>query len=474
MLTSFLSSFPNRRRQWLSATLIPFLALAACAGPKPNVGELGAVEGFVGLVAVDEPHAALVAFDILSAGGTAADAAAAAFFTMTVTYPVGAGMGGGGRCVVYDKLSDKAEAIDFMPRPASAGGEIALPTAVRGIASLHARYGRLRWSQIITPAERYARFGHPMSRAFNRRLIAIERQLDSDLMIKRLFLTDGGRVKPEGARVEQIELATALGLIRGKGVAEFYGGTLGRLFVEDSNKLGGRLTSDELRHYIPEWQATKTWEFGNLILHASAGSDPGPRVMASMIDGFADDSDDLSVERRLKVTAAAFGERTTASAGGDAAVAVIDWAGNGVACQFTLGQDLGLRRMLPALGFVPASPRAANGYVVPVLAHNPHLDEAYFAAAASGGPFSLSALAPLIVDVLENDTALAVAIGARRAVKLGSAGEEVIEPAAADGGGEMIGRVQVAFCPSQPTRNADKCRVISDRRGFGLATGAAR
>ena len=63
------------------------LALAACGQPQLRLGTEGYIEGFLGGAVSDEPHAALVARDILSAGGTAADAAVALYFALSVTLP---------------------------------------------------------------------------------------------------------------------------------------------------------------------------------------------------------------------------------------------------------------------------------------------------------------------------------------------------------------------------------------------------
>ena len=163
----------RRFRQFTGFLIVALVS--ACGDTKLPLGVVGYVEGNFGGVVSDEPTAALIARDVLSAGGTAADAAVALYFTLSVTYPSAAGLGGGGVCIVHDGATTKVEAIDFTTgrparRPLDGGPEFAVPGSVRGMAALHARYGRLRWSQVVQPAERLARFGHPISRAFAREI----------------------------------------------------------------------------------------------------------------------------------------------------------------------------------------------------------------------------------------------------------------------------------------------------------------
>ena len=83
--------------------------------------------GAKALVVGDEPYAVQTGAQILQQGGSAVDAAAAMYFTLSVTYPVAAGLGGGGICIVRDGASGQIEEFDFLARDASSGGAYAVP-----------------------------------------------------------------------------------------------------------------------------------------------------------------------------------------------------------------------------------------------------------------------------------------------------------------------------------------------------------
>jgi len=92
------------RHTRLAALLLAGLSLAGCetarnataaltGGTTTPAGTPGFVRGFLGGVAAEEPVAATIARDVLSAGGNAADAAVAAGFAMAVTLPSRVGLG---------------------------------------------------------------------------------------------------------------------------------------------------------------------------------------------------------------------------------------------------------------------------------------------------------------------------------------------------------------------------------------------
>jgi len=149
--------FAQRARFFVSRPQLLLLALAlsgmpGCGGSGSGVGPIeigsGKVQGFAGAVATDEPRAALVARDVLSGGGSAVDAAIAGYFTLAVTLPSNAGIGGGGACLVHDAKTKKVEAILFMPQGIP-GGQFGVPAAVRGMAYMQARYGRVPWASLV-------------------------------------------------------------------------------------------------------------------------------------------------------------------------------------------------------------------------------------------------------------------------------------------------------------------------------------
>ncbi|MBI3114175.1 MAG: gamma-glutamyltransferase, partial [Rhodospirillales bacterium] len=200
-------------------------------------GTIGFVQGFLGGVATDEPRAALVGREILSAGGTAADAAVAVSLALSVTLPSAASLGGGGVCVVHDVKSKRTETLDFQAATPGRMSPItvhpvAVPGFIRGIGALHAKYGRLQWAQLITPAEQLARFGNQVSRAFANDLRRAAPTTLADPGMRKIFAAgkDAAAIK-EGDYLKQLDLSSVLGRLRARGAGDFYAGLAARQFI---------------------------------------------------------------------------------------------------------------------------------------------------------------------------------------------------------------------------------------------------
>lgn len=516
---------------------LPFfltLGLTACGGSGIEEGQTGFIDGFFGGIVIDEPRAALVARDVLSAGGNAADAATAAYFTMAVTMPGGASLGGGGMCLVYDRKNSRVETVEFLARTPASGGvgaTVAVPGNVRGMFLVQARYGRLNWADLLVPAENLARDGHAISRAFARDLQTAAGTLRADPEARRIFALDSGAVS-EGTVVQQIELAAALSVIRTRGAGEFYGGQLGRQFVEAVGRTGAKMTIDDLRSYRPRLVAPLQAEVGDEFMYF-----PPPPVDGGVLTGQiwaagqADDRyDDAQAGERVhllsELAARAYSARTGASgegaedllsagtiakltAGHDGqrhqnnsagGLAVVDYAAQGrhdgvslmavdregqaVACSFSLNRPFGASKIASDIGILLAASPVGQRASLPsaVLVVNPITDQIFFGAAMSGG--SPSTLAAVTLDTLATGRDFGAAVAAARSYNTGSPDVIVAEPGLSpsvqsflEGVGysvqqqEGLGRVNGFRCPKGLPR-APNCQFVADPRAHGLAISA--
>jgi Gamma-glutamyltransferase len=94
--------------------------IQSCANKQNEINKFSPKASF-GYIVSEEPQATVVGLDILKKGGSAADAVVASFFMLSVTYPVAAGLGSGGICIVHNSKTRTSESIDFRNLPISTG-----------------------------------------------------------------------------------------------------------------------------------------------------------------------------------------------------------------------------------------------------------------------------------------------------------------------------------------------------------------
>ncbi|WP_282605629.1 gamma-glutamyltransferase [Pelagibius sp. Alg239-R121] len=444
------------------------LLLAACeTHPQPD-GVFAPVDGFAGLISGDEPRAVIVGRDVIGNGGTVADAAVAMYFTMAVTMPSRAGIGGGGVCVYFDAATMSGEVFEFLPRPGTAGG--AVPGNVRGMAALHARYGTLRWAQMLSPAEGYARFGHAVSRAFARDLAVASNALQRVPDLRRRFEVSGGALAREGNTVVQAELSAVLAGVRQQGAAYFYGGAFARRLAESSTQAGLPLNVEDIRNSLPNIRSAVTLPIGSDVGYFSTPPAAGGVVSAQIWQMLTESQDygEASPEQRehlfIEASMRAFSQRTgwiapdgastedpealvsearaeTAMANfnssrhtpaeqltpkpgpapgdpGAAGFVIGDAYGNGISCNFTMNGLFGSGRIAPGTGVLLPAPRRspADGgdSLSTVIVANTNTGVLRFLGSASGGAVASTSLARLMLDSLTTDKGLTVAMAAPR------------------------------------------------------------
>ncbi len=504
-----------------AATAIGLTVLLAACDTGGPTGKVIEVEGFAGLVAADEPFAATVGRDILAKGGSAADAAVAMYFTMAITLPSRAGLGGGGVCVVFDREEESGEIIDFPPRTTPGGGVV--PGNTRGMAVLHARRGSQRWQYLLSRVENLGRFGATYSRALVRDIEAAQAKIRGDAEAARAFLDAGAEPPRVGDNLDQIELVTVISGIRREGAGYFYAGPFAQRLAEGSSLAGGAMTTDDVRGYTPQvaeaikvpvgphiaffapppafggsanaliwslltesrdYAAASAEEQATLLAAASIAAlgNPAPASGLAETQGVFDQGDLQRLQASYLPEPNGLGAAAPA-AGEGAGFVVADQWGTAVACSFTMNGLFGSGRMAPGTGIVLAAPdRSNSGPGSPVILANENTGELYFAAAAGSGASGVSALSTVMLEAVAAGRPLEDAIARGRLQASFPSGSVLVESSlSADERAaltvqglqavpvERLGRVNALHCPIGLRRNPDKCEVATDPRGWGLS-----
>jgi gamma-glutamyltranspeptidase / glutathione hydrolase len=445
----------------------------------PVNGEPGYLTGFIGAVVADEPRAATVGRDVLSAGGTAVDAAVALGFALSVTLPSRAGLGGGGGCIVYapsrgSPNKGQPEAVLFVPPPGSkdstADRPAAVPMLARGLYAMHAKYGERLFTSLIAPAENMARDGIPTPRALARDLAVVAGPLSADPAASLVFLPHGQPLA-EGAQFLQPGLAATLGQLRAAGVGDLYQGGLAHVLVDAGRDAGAGLSLADLRGALPTLSTPLTLP----IDAATVAFLPPPA------DGGLAAAAALQVLQRDAKAQQAAGDRALAVAsqwrrsGGDAksilastalpeaslpalpastTFATLDRRGNAVVCALTMNNLFGTGRIAAGTGMLLAASPAAAPPALLSAAIAYDAGERRFRAAVGG---SGQTGAPLAAAVALRAALADTGATARPATVV------VPEP----------GRANIVQCnrglPGEPA----SCGWATDSRGAGAALGTA-
>jgi gamma-glutamyltranspeptidase/glutathione hydrolase len=443
-------------------------------GKEPDP-EFSGARAFLGAAVGDEPQAVLAARNALSAGGSAADAAVAMYFTLAATLPSSASLAGGGMCLVFDGASGSVDALDFIARapraiPASADRPSAVPGNALGFWTLHARYGKLPWSQLVAPGERFARLGVTASRVLVADMAPVAAPLLEDTDSRKVFADATGKPISEGATFVQPDLARVLSIIRTRGVPELYRGPLADELVAATRAAGGSLDAEDLQSYKPEWQRTVQIKSGSQTVHFAPppavaglvevqmfalldqrgrfdGANPVDRlhVLAEAgLRAFADRArwmaDDLSAKEQPSTL--------VSSAALDRLANNFDWRkhtppttfspppvsrpenpsatsfvtlgrdGSAVACGLTMNNNFGIGRIAQGTGIVLSAVPNTQGRgpmaLGPMLAVNPFTKQFFFGAGASGGVAAPTALVNVAARILLAEQPVDAAIQAKR------------------------------------------------------------
>ena len=232
-----------------------------------------------GMAATAQPLATQVALDVLKAGGSAVDAAIAANAMLGLVEPVGNGIGGDLFAIIRDPEADQLVGINGSGRsprgqtleqlreelgeatsiPPVGPLPVTIPGTVDAWFAMHERYGKLPMSEVLAPAIRYAREGHPVApliayyfdaslRAYEAAHEAYAFEFDN---ARATYFANGA--PQAGEMFRNPDLADTLETIGREGRDAFYEGELAEVMVAYLQRQGSAFTREDFATHESQW-----------------------------------------------------------------------------------------------------------------------------------------------------------------------------------------------------------------------------
>ncbi|MCC9043184.1 gamma-glutamyltransferase [Myroides sp. M-43] len=232
-----------------------------------------------GVIVSGHPEASRVGVDILKKGGNAIDAAVAVELALAVVYPNAGNIGGGG-FIVYRSHDGKVDALDYREKaPMQArenmywGGDgeaitelsmkgglaSGVPGTIDGMVKAHAKYGTLKWEELVQPAIDLAEKGFYIT---EKQAGEFTKQHDNFVKFstQKTSITDKSQWN-KGDLFVQKDLAETLKRVQKEGRKGFYEGKTAQLIVEEMKRGNGMMTLEDLKRYEAKWRTPITGEY---------------------------------------------------------------------------------------------------------------------------------------------------------------------------------------------------------------------
>ena len=227
-----------------------------------------------GVVATSQPLAAQAGLTMLQRGGSAVDAALATAIALTVVEPTSNGIGSDAFALVWDGTrlhglngSGRApagtsvaalRAAGHTTMPAHGWWPVTVPGAPRAWADLHARFGRLPFTDLCAPAIEYAEHGYPVSPYTAAAWAAAARRYAAEHTgpeFRGWFTTfaPNSRAPTAGERWAGPGHAATLRRLAASACRDFYEGQTAAAIAGHAAATGGTLTTADLAAHISTW-----------------------------------------------------------------------------------------------------------------------------------------------------------------------------------------------------------------------------
>lgn len=237
-----------------------------------------AVWGVKGAAATAHPTATMLAIETLRRGGSAIDAAITANAALGFLEPTGNGIGGDAFVMLWDPAQRKVVSLNGSGRspraltletlrrrsknnhiPAYGAASVSVPGTVDAWWTLHRRYGKLPWRDVIEPAAALAEAGAPVPEVI---AYYLERNMARFLQpgqgieeldnARRVYMP-AGRTARQGEVFRNPYLARTLRTIARDGGRAFYEGPIAEGVERYFRRIGGWMTRGDLAAHRSEW-----------------------------------------------------------------------------------------------------------------------------------------------------------------------------------------------------------------------------
>ena len=289
-----------KKRQLLLLFLPLVLATAGFAQTFPYKIQKEAT-GDSAMVVSAHPLATRVGVEILRKGGNAIDAAVAVQFALAVVYPQAGNIGGGG-FLVYRNAKGESSTLDYREKAPAAATETmyldsmgrvvagksrygifaaGVPGTVDGMWEAHAKHGRLRWHELVTPAVDLAEQGFPITEQeagnLNRERGNFMR---CNSLIPIFFKMEDW--KP-GELLVQKDLGQTLRRIIDDGRSGFYKGATATLILNEMSKQNGLITAADLEAYHSVWRTPLEFDWKDMHIVTMPPPSSGGLILRQLL-----------------------------------------------------------------------------------------------------------------------------------------------------------------------------------------------
>jgi gamma-glutamyltranspeptidase/glutathione hydrolase len=266
-LTFALVAFLSGCSSFVALTNAPLVQPEGASGFELKTGWTGTKFA----IAAANPLATEAGYNILKAGGSAADAAIAVQMVLALVEPQSSGLGGGTFLLYFN--GQQVEAFDGRETaPANAdenlfsgkdskplsfiqavvgGRSVGTPGTLRVLEMLHQQHGKLPWATLFDPAIALAENGFKVSPRLHQ-LLSADTYLKNDPTARAYFYQANGAANEPGYLLKNPPLAALLRKIASQGSSAFHKGDVAKAIVDKVQSHStnpGSLSLTDLENY---------------------------------------------------------------------------------------------------------------------------------------------------------------------------------------------------------------------------------